>query len=62
VTPRTVGTDVLTSDIVADAYEASSTFADATIPSNRGLYHVGSAVSGGADRCDVTIFFKYDQP
>ncbi len=59
-TPRSAGTDILTADIVADAYEANSTFDDATIPANRPLYHVGSAVSGGADRCDVTIFYKID--
>ncbi len=58
--PRSAGTDILTADIVADAYEANSTFDDATIPANRPLYHVGSAVSGGADRCDVTIFYKID--
>jgi len=59
-TPRSAGTDVLTADIVADAFESNSTFDDATIPANRPLYHVGSAVSGGADRCDVTIFYKID--
>ncbi len=60
VAPRSAGTDILTADIVADAYEANSTFDDNTIPANRPLYHVGSAVSGGADRCDVTIFYKID--
>ena len=60
IDPRSAGTDILTADIVADAYEANSTFDDATIPANRPLYHVGSGVSGGAKRCDVTIFYKID--
>jgi len=60
-TQRSAGTDVLTSDIAADAYERSSTFSDATIPANRPLFHVASATSG-ADYCYVTIYYKYDQP
>lgn len=59
-TPRTSGTNILMASLVADAFEVTSTFADATIPAGRPIYHVNSAVSGGADRLDVTIFYKID--
>jgi hypothetical protein len=59
-TPRSAGTDILTADIVADAYESSSTFADATIPANRAVYHVGTSVASAAKRLDVTVFFHFD--
>jgi len=59
-TPRTAGTQILTASLVADAFESTSTFDDNTIPANRPIYMVMSAVSGGAKQLDVTIFYKID--
>ncbi len=61
-TRRARGTNIMTASLVADAYEATSSFSDATIPANRPIFHVNSAVASSARNLWVTIFYTIDQP
>lgn len=60
-TPNTVGTDVMTADLVADTdQQENGAFNDATVPIDTWLYFAASAVSGGADKLTVTIRYTID--
>lgn len=59
-TPRTRGTNIETGGIVADAYERSAAFDDATIPANAPVFARITATSGSVKQVWVTIYGKKD--
>lgn len=59
-TPRTRGTNIETSGMVADAYEVSTTFDDATIPANAPVFLRITAVASNPKQLWGTIFARKD--
>lgn len=62
ITRRTRGTDIMSASLVADDYESTSSFSDATIPANRPIFCVLSAVASTPKNLWVTIYYSIDQP
>lgn len=60
-TPNTAGTDILTSDLVADNdQQESASFNDATVPADTWLYFAPSAAASNPKKLTVAIKFTID--